>query len=75
MRILIGVQFLFAKSLVCKAFSTLFNDIRLCGALKTVNAELFSFSPITHFNERSRGVHFLIIPKISNKPQDVISKG
>lgn len=58
MRILIGVQFLFIKSLICKAFSTLFNDIRLCGAPKTVVAEPFSFSPITPFNEGSRGVHF-----------------
>ena len=58
MSILIGVQFLFIKSLIYKAFSTLFNDIRLCGTPKTVAAELFAFSPITPFNERSRGVHF-----------------
>ena len=58
MRILIGVQFLFAKSLICKAFSILFNDIRLRGVPKTVVAEPFSFSPITPFNEGSRGVHF-----------------
>ena len=58
MRILIGVQFLFAKSLIYKAFSILFNDIRLCGAPKSVTAEPFAFSPITPFNERLRGVHF-----------------
>ena len=52
MCILIGVRFLFIKSLICKAFSILFDDIRLCGALKTVAAEPFSFSPITPFNER-----------------------
>lgn len=58
MRILIGVQFLFAKSLIYKAFTILFNDIRLCGAPKSVTAEPFAFSPITPFNERLRGVHF-----------------
>lgn len=58
MRILIGVQFLFIKSLIYKAFSILFNDIRLRGVPETVAAEPFSFSPITPFNERSRGVHF-----------------
>ncbi len=58
MRILIGAQFLFAKSLICKAFSILFNDIRLCGTPETVAAEPFSFSPTTPFNKRSRGVHF-----------------
>ena len=55
-----GVQFLFTKSLICKAFSILFNDIRLCGDFETVAAEPFSFSPITPFNERSRGVQILV---------------
>lgn len=58
MRILVGVQFLFIKSLICKAFSILFNDIRLCGTPETVAAEPFSFSHTTPFNKRSRGVHF-----------------
>ena len=39
MRITIGVQFLFAKSLICKAFSILFNDNRLCGCSETSAAE------------------------------------
>ena len=60
MRISIGVRFLFAKSLICKAFSILFNDIRLCGTPETVAAEPFAFSPITPFNERSRGVQILV---------------
>ena len=60
MRISIGVRFLFAKSLICKAFSILFNDIRLCGTPETVAAEPFAFSPITLFNERSRGVQILV---------------
>lgn len=59
MSILIGVQFLFIKSLICKAFSTLFNDIRLCGVPKTVAAEPATFYSNSHFNERSRGVHIL----------------
>ena len=70
MRILIGVRFLFIKSLIYKAFSILFNDIRLRGVPETVAAEPFSFSPTTPFNEGSRGVHFrqrrvhiLIIPQ------------
>ena len=58
LRISIGVRFLFAKTLIYKAFSILFNDIRLCGTPETVAAEPFSFSPITPFDERSRGVHF-----------------
>ena len=60
MRISIGVRFLFAKALIYKAFSILFNDIRLCGTPETVAAEPFSFSPITPFNERSRGVQILV---------------
>ena len=70
MRILIGVQFLFAKSLIYKVFSILFNDIRLRGIPETVAAEPFSFSPTTPFNEGLRGVqilvggvHILIIPQ------------
>ena len=39
MRITIGVQFLFAKSLICKAFPILFNDNRLCGCSETSAAE------------------------------------
>ena len=39
MCITIGVCFLFAKSLICKAFSILFNDNRLCGCSETSVAE------------------------------------
>ena len=46
----VRVLFLFAKTLIYKAFSILFNDIRLCGTPETVAAEPFSFSPITPFN-------------------------
>ncbi len=60
MRISIGVRFLFAKALIYKAFSILFNDIRLRGVPETVAAEPFAFSPITLFNERSRGVQILV---------------
>ena len=60
MRIGIGVQFLFIKSLTYKDFSILFNDNRLCGDSEMVAAEPFSFSPITLFNERSRGVQILV---------------
>ena len=60
MRILIGVQFLFTKSLTYKDFSILFNDIRLRSVPETVAAEPFAFSPITLFNERSRGVQILV---------------
>ena len=70
MRILIGVRFLFAKSLIYKVFSILFNDIRLRGVPETVAAEPFAFSPTTPFNEglrgvhfRRRGVHILMIPQ------------
>jgi hypothetical protein len=48
----------FCKDLDLQGFLILFNDIRLCGTPETVAAEPFSFSPITPFNERSRGVHF-----------------
>ena len=54
----VRVLFLFAKTLIYKAFSILFNDIRLCGTPETVAAEPFSFSSIKPFSERSRGVHF-----------------
>ena len=80
MRILVGVRFLFIKSLICKVFSILFNDIRLRGVPETVAAEPFAFSPITLFNERSRGVHFeprgvhlLIIPRQRKKPEQLRS--
>ena len=63
MRILIGVRFLFAKSLIYKVFSILFNDIRLRGVPEMVAAEPFSFSPTTPFNEGLRGVHILMIPQ------------
>lgn len=43
MGIVIGVQFLFIKSLIYKAFSILSNDIRLRGVPETVVAEPFSF--------------------------------
>ena len=43
MRILVGVQFLFAKSFICKAFSILFNDIRLYGGSEMVTVEPFLF--------------------------------
>ena len=46
--------------MIYKAFSILFNDIRLCGVPETVAAEPFAFSPITLFNERSRGVQILV---------------
>ena len=60
MRILIGVQFLFAKAPICKGFPIPFNDIRLRGVPETVAAEPFAFSPITLFNEKSRGVQILV---------------
>ena len=43
-----------------QGFSILFNDIRLRGVPETVAAEPFAFSPITLFNERSRGVQILV---------------
>lgn len=55
-----GVQFLFAKAPICKGFPIPFNDIRLRGVPETVAAEPFAFSPITLFNERSRGVQILV---------------
>ena len=43
-----------------QGFSILFNDIRLRGVPETAAAEPFAFSPITLFNERSRGVQILV---------------
>ena len=40
MRITIGVRFLFAKSLIYKAFPILFNENRLCNRSETSDAEL-----------------------------------
>ena len=50
----------FCKVLDLQGFSILFNDIRLRGVPETVAAEPFAFSPITLFNERSRGVQILV---------------
>ena len=55
-----GVQFLYVKVPICKGFPILFNDIRLRSVPETVAAEPFAFSPITLFNERSRGVQILV---------------
>ena len=58
MRISIGVRFLFAKALIYKAFSILFNDIRLCGTPETVAAEPFCIFAYVLFNYRSGGCAF-----------------
>lgn len=82
-----GVQFLYVKVPICKGFPILFNDNRLYGDSEMVTVEPFAFSPITLFNERSRGVqilvegvhfrqrgvHLLIIPLQKKKPEQLRS--
>ena len=58
MRITTGVRFLFAKSLIYKAFSILFNDNRFYGCSETSAAEPVFIFVGKPFNERSKGVHF-----------------
>ena len=57
-----GVRFLFVKASIkapiCKVFSILFNDNRLCGDSEMVTVEPFPFCPSIPFNERSVGCAF-----------------
>ena len=73
MGIMVGVRFLFVKSLICKVFSILFNDNRLYGDSETVAAEPVVFSSLYLLTKvlwgvrfEPRGVHFLIIPTVVN---------
>ena len=58
MRIEAGVQFLFAKALIYKAFPIPFNDNRRYSDSEIVTVEPVSFYPSIQFNERSVGCAF-----------------
>ena len=53
MRIEIGVQFLFAKPLIYKAFLILFNDNRLYGSSEMTSIEPVGIFAGIPFNERA----------------------